>query len=135
MATDEDRKRYRGNTPDAILWLEILKPLARQMRHAPTPAEKLLWQHVRNRRCGGAKFRRQHGIERFIVDFACVEHRVVIEVDGPIHDYTPEHDALRQAYIESEGWRVLRFANQDVLSNLSPVLTQITRAIEDTGQQ
>jgi very-short-patch-repair endonuclease len=129
MAAGEDRKHFRGNTPDATFWLEILKPLARQMRHAPTYAEKILWAQVRNRRCGGAKFRRQHGIERFIVDFACVEHDLVIEVDGPIHDYTPEHDALRQAYIESEGWHVLRFANDDVLSNRSMVMSRITQAL------
>ena len=75
-----------------------LKPLAREMRHAPTPAEQGLWQALRNRRLG-VRFRRQHTIGRFIVDFYAHEARLVVEVDGPIHAYTPEEDALQQAFL------------------------------------
>ncbi len=106
------------------LW-EKLKPLARQMRHAPTPAEEMLWACVRNRQVRGLKFRRQHAIERFVVDFYCAEAELVIEVDGPIHDYTPDEDAIRQQYLESLGLRVVRFTNDGVLTNLGTVLREL----------
>jgi very-short-patch-repair endonuclease len=83
-------------TPE--LW-EKLKPLARQKRKEPTHAEKLLWQHLRNRQLRGFKFRRQHSIERFIVDFYCAEGGLVLEVDGPFHDYQPEEDKIRETFL------------------------------------
>ncbi len=73
------------------LW-EKLKPLARQMRTQPTPAEDILWQHLRNRQLLGYKFRRQHSIERFIVDFFCNQAGLVIEVDGPIQQYQKQEE-------------------------------------------
>jgi very-short-patch-repair endonuclease len=79
------------------LW-DKLKPLARQMRHEPTSAEAFLWQHLRRKQLG-VKFRRQHLIDRFIVDFYSHEAALVVEVDGPIHEYTSEEDALRQQFI------------------------------------
>ncbi|MBP8972952.1 MAG: endonuclease domain-containing protein [Anaerolineae bacterium] len=106
------------------LW-EKLKPLARQKRHIPTPAEEMLWKRVRSRQVKGLKFRRQHAIERFIVDFYCAEARLVIEVDGPIHDYTPDEDAVRQQYLESLELRVIRFTNDDVLNNTETVLREL----------
>src|SRR5687768_11406422 len=90
------------------LW-EKLKPLARQMRREPTFAENALWQHLRGRKTAGAKFRRQHAIDRFIVDFFCHEARLIIEVDGQIHDYTPEEDSIRQAFLEACDYIVIRF--------------------------
>jgi very-short-patch-repair endonuclease len=75
------------------LW-EALKPLARQMRHNPTEAENVLWQRLRDKGIG-VKFRRQHAIDRFIVDFYCAKSQLLIEVDGEIHDYTQEEDAIR----------------------------------------
>ena len=112
-----------ANTPPS-LWAK-LKPLARQMRHQPTPAEDRLWQHLRNRRLQGAKFRRQHAINRFIVDFYCPAARLIIEVDGTIHEYTPEEDAVRQAFLEAQGFRVLRFTNGEVIRSLDAVLERI----------
>jgi len=109
-------------TPE--LW-EKLKPLARQMRKEPTEAECILWQRLRNQQLSGFKFRRQHCIERFIVDFYCAEVGLVLEVDGPIHQYQPEEDLVRQTYIESQGLRFLRFSNEDVLNNLDGVLSKI----------
>ncbi|MCB9455881.1 MAG: endonuclease domain-containing protein [Anaerolineaceae bacterium] len=106
------------------LW-KNLKPLARQMRHEPTPAENALWERLRNRRVARAKFRRQYTIERFIVDFVCVELRLIIEVDGDIHDLQTEYDAARQAFLESQGFCVLRFNNGDVLQSLDAVVTVI----------
>jgi len=110
------------------LW-EKLKPLARQMRKEPTEAEELLWQRLRNHQLSGFKFRRQHSIERFIVDFYCSEAGLVIEIDGPIHQYQKEEDFIRQAYIESQGFRLLRFSNDDVLNKLDTVIQQIINAL------
>ncbi|MCZ7541581.1 MAG: DUF559 domain-containing protein [Anaerolineae bacterium] len=111
------------------LW-EELKPLARQKRHIPTPAEEILWAHVRNRQVKGLKFRRQHAIERFVVDFYCAEAGLVIEIDGPIHDYTPEEDAIRQQYLESLGLRVVRFTNDRVHNNIETVLQELLNVLD-----
>jgi very-short-patch-repair endonuclease len=105
------------------LW-EKLRPLARQKRHEPTPAENMLWQRLRRNQMG-AHFRRQQTIERFIVDFYCAAIKLVIEVDGSIHDYTQEEDAIRQEYLESRGLRVLRVSNDDVLRDVEIVIVLI----------
>jgi very-short-patch-repair endonuclease len=109
-------------TPE--LW-EKLKPLAREMRQTPTPAESALWQLLRNRRVTGAKFRRQHAIERFIVDFICLEHKLIIEVDGEIHQHQQDYDTVRQAFLEYQGFCVLRFSNEAVLETPSHVIAAI----------
>ncbi len=108
---------------------EKLKPLARQMRKNPTAAEEALWQSLRKRQLG-VKFRRQHAIERFIVDFYCRDASLVVEVDGPIRQYTVEEDAIRQQFLESQGLRVLRFTNDQVLNDLENVLATIHQALE-----
>src|SRR5258707_7207838 len=77
------------------LW-EKLKPLTREKRSEQTPAEFKLWHCLRGGKLQGAKFRRQHSIERFIVDFYCAEAQIVIEVEGDIHQYTIAEDAIRQ---------------------------------------
>jgi 5-methyltetrahydrofolate--homocysteine methyltransferase len=105
------------------------KPLARQMRHAPTPAEEALWQHLRNRQVSGAKFRRQYAVEIFIVDFVCMERRLIVEVDGSVHDQQQEYDADRQAALEARGFRVLRFSNDDVFHALPATLAAIAGAL------
>jgi primosomal protein N' len=110
------------------LW-QLLKTFARQMRYAATPAENILWQRLRNRRLGGYRFRRQHALERFIVDFLCAEAKLIIEVDGAIHQYTPAEDALRQQFLEALGFRVLRFTNEAVLRQLDQVLYEIEKTI------
>ncbi len=121
-------KNYPWNTSPA-LW-DKLKPLARQMRHKPTPAEDHLWQHLRNRQICDAKFRRQHGIDRFIVDFYCAESRLIIEVDGAIHDYTPLEDAIRQEFLEAQSFTILRFSNDEVLLQISGVLERISELLK-----
>jgi very-short-patch-repair endonuclease len=121
---EKDGVKPWGQDTTRILW-EKLKPLAREMRQEPTPAEDYLWQHIRNREIGGAKFRRQHAIDRFVVDFYCAEAQLVIEVDGEIHQYTLEEDTIRQEYLESLGLRVLRFTNDLVLNQIDMVLDQI----------
>lgn len=120
LMIDDSQKRR----PSPKLW-EKLRPLARQMRCEPTVAENVLWQKLRNRNLNGVKFRRQHAIDRFIVDFYCDEFKLIIEVDGEVHQYTLEEDMLRQEYLESLGLRVLRFTNEQVLENILAVLDQI----------
>lgn len=92
-----------------------------------TSAEKQLWSHLRNRQIEGLKFRRQHGIGPYIVDFFCPERRIVIEVDGDVHAFPQQtrKDAARQTYLESLGLLVVRYANTDVLGNLEGVLEDL----------
>ncbi|MCC5652134.1 endonuclease domain-containing protein [Nostoc sp. XA013] len=114
---------YPWQTPHE-LWKK-LKPLARQMRCEPTPTEKLLWQKLRDKQLLGFKFRRQQTIDRFIVDFYCNEARLVVEVDGEIHNYTQQEDAIRQEFLESLGLKVVRFRNEDILERMERVLQDI----------
>ena len=107
--------------PPPDLWRK-LRPLARQMRKDPTAAEAKLWQRLRKSQIRGVKFRRQFAIERFIVDFCAPGIRLIIEVDGPTHEYTQAEDAIRQAYLESVGFTVIRFTNLDVLNTLDAVV-------------
>ena len=118
---DEDIHRAKASP---VLWAK-LKPLARQMRHDPTPAEERLWQRLRGRRLNGFKFRRQHAIERFIVDFYCAEARLIVEVAGTIREYTPDEDAVRQEFLEAMGFRVVRFSNGEVIQSLEAVTERI----------
>lgn len=122
---------YKWRTPPH-LW-EKLKPIAREMRKDPTAAEGKLWQHLRRKQVSGYKFRRQHAIERFIVDFYCHEAGLVVEVDGPVHQYTAEEDAIRQEFLESLGLRVLRFTNEQVEKDIDGVLAAIAQALHETA--
>ncbi len=130
MSTNNERTRrmYRHSPP---AWWDKLKPLARQKRREPTAAEDYLWQHLRDRQLNGLKFRRQYPIERFIVDFCCVSRNLIIEVDGPIHEYSTEEDVLREAYLNYAGFRVIRFTNDEVLGKLRDVLNRITVCISE----
>ena len=116
------------------LW-EKVKVMAQDHRASPTAAENVLWQHLRRRQLGGHKFRRQHVIDRFIVDFYCHEIGLVIEVDGPIHEYSAEEDAMRQQIVEDLGFRFLRFSNDDVLQHTTDVLSTIAEALENTNSK
>ena len=84
---------------------------------------------MRNRQVSRAKFRRQHSIDRFIVDFYCHEARLVIEVDGFIHDYTNEEDTIPQEFLESLGFTVIRFTNNDILKLLDKVIDHIAEIL------
>jgi very-short-patch-repair endonuclease len=107
-----------------------LRTLAREKRRDPTSCEGHLWQALRSTRPGRLKFRRQHAIEGFIVDFYCVKASLVIEVDGPIHEQQREEDAERQSVLETLGLTVLRFAKDEVLDDLGYVLSTIEKHIE-----
>jgi very-short-patch-repair endonuclease len=124
-----ERPEHHHTKPE--LW-QHLKPLARQMRHEPTLAENVLWQHIRGRKLKSAKFRRQHAIERFIVDFFCYEAKLIIEVDGEIHQYTHEEDAIRQEFLESQSFIVIRFTNEEILKQLQAVLERIATYLSDS---
>ena len=103
--------------------------LARQLRTSVTAAETLLWQFLRNRQLSGFKFRRQHQFGDYIADFYCREASLVIECDGAVHDGNEQwhHDNQRDAYMISQGIRVLRFSNELVLKNTASVLNEIAK--------
>ena len=98
----------------------------------PLKAEKLLWQKLRARQLGGAKFRRQTPIGPYIVDFVSFEHRLVVEIDGGQHNASErgQHDLKRTAWLEAQGFRVLRFWNNQVLANLEGVLERTLQELE-----
>ncbi len=109
---------------------EKLQPIRRELRLKPTPAEDRLWESIRSRNTLGARFRRQHIIERFVVDFYCRDAQLVIEVDGGIHQYTQEEDALRQEFLENLGLQVIRFTNEQVIEDLPAVLESIESTLK-----
>ncbi len=102
---------------------------ARQLRHSMTDAERRLWSKLRNRSLGGYKFRRQVPIEGYIADFACVEAKLIIELDGGQHTTSGEADQRRTEAIGSAGFLVLRFWNRDVLTRTDFVLDEIAAAL------
>jgi very-short-patch-repair endonuclease len=107
---------------------EKLYPIAVEMRKMPTEAENVLWQALRGKKTG-VKFRRQHIIDHYIVDFYCVEKALVIEVDGDIHLKQQQKDFEREKALISLGCSVLRFSNQEILSDLPRVLQIIQAAL------
>jgi very-short-patch-repair endonuclease len=103
---------------------------ARELRASSTDVERRLWAVLRGRRLRGYKFRRQRPIGRFIVDFACIERRLMIEADGGQHADDPT-DAHRTAWLQRNGWRVIRFWNNDILTNTEGVLEAVLHALKD----
>lgn len=108
-----------------------MKEKARTLRRNQTDAERLLWHHLRGRRLAAYKFRRQHPIGPFIADFICIKHRLVVEIDGGQHSLNVHEDNRRTLYIESKGYKVLRFWNDQVLTNIQVVLEAILKSTED----
>ncbi len=104
---------------------------ARSLRRHMTEAETLLWSKLRNRQVEGRKFRRQVVFGPYIADFACLEHRLVVEVDGGQHAVASERDAARTAAIAEHGFQVIRFWNSDVLANTSGAAEDIAAALRD----
>nr|GFD52405.1 hypothetical protein [Tanacetum cinerariifolium] len=96
----------------------------------PTPAESRLWEELRGEKLG-LQFRRQHAIDNYIVDFVCIRAKLIVEADGGIHD-DPEqadYDAGRTALLQEYGFRVLRFSNEEILTNTPQVVSEIQAAI------
>jgi very-short-patch-repair endonuclease len=106
---------------------------ARRLRKDMTDVECLLWHHLRNRRLLGHKFRRQHEIGSYIVDFVCTEERLVVELDGSQHADQVGYDDRRTCYLQSQGYRVLRFWNNDVLTKIESVLEVMVAAMARPG--
>jgi very-short-patch-repair endonuclease len=103
---------------------------ARQLRRSMTLAERTLWRVIRDKQINDSRFRRQRPIGKYIVDFVCLEVKLILEVDGGQHASQVEYDAVRTAFLESLGYRVLRFWNNDVLQNTDGVATVILGALE-----
>jgi very-short-patch-repair endonuclease len=99
------------------------------MRREPTPGELEMWERLRRRKLRGLRFRRQVVIDRFIVDFFCPQLRLVVEVDGPIHEGRHERDADRTRALEALGLRVLRFSNEEALREGDAVVACILRVV------
>ena len=109
---------------------KFLLDRAKAMRSEQTPLEQKLWSALRAKRFNGAKFRRQVVIGRYIVDFACrIPLMLVVEVDGDTHALQEEYDRARTEFLEGKGYRVLRFTNHDVGTNMEGVLATIATAI------
>ena len=103
---------------------------ARSLRKTQTVSEGLLWSVLRARQLCGLKFRRQHPIEPWIVDFACPEKMLVVEIDGGYHDYMVENDLKRQEHLVSMGWKVIRFTDKDVEEDADAVARAIARDLD-----
>jgi very-short-patch-repair endonuclease len=101
--------------------------LAKGLRQRQTDAEIKLWYRLRDRQLEGEKFRRQHRIGEYIVDFVCLEHKLIIKIDGGQHNDMPvkEEDEQRTRWLETAGYRVLRYWNNDILENTEGVLENI----------
>jgi very-short-patch-repair endonuclease len=118
-----DMENYTPTPPTKLP--EDLRTWAREMRGRMTDAEALLWQLLRNRRIAGAKFRRQHPVGRYILDFYCDEKKLGIELDGGQHTEAVDYDARRDAWLSMQEIRVLRFWNNQVLTETEAVMEAI----------
>jgi len=102
-----------------------MKFLARKLRQQSTDAERMLWKHLRAHRMAGYKFRRQVVIEPYIVDFICLDARLIVEADGGQHLEQAEDDLKRSAFLQSRGYKVIRFWNDEILTDTHVVLERI----------
>ncbi len=105
---------------------------AKELRQQMTPEEKILWQHLRTNRLNGLHFRRQQIIDGFIVDFYCHKAKLVIEVDGEIHQQQTEYDTERDKVLAARGLRVMRLRNEEVRNRLEEVLVRIAKVCDLT---
>ena len=119
----------RGQTNTAIQ----RNKLQRSLRGRMTIAELRLWHYLRGRQMAGFKFRRQHPFNNYILDFACIERMLVIEVDGGQHMKNTAADQIRTKSLENAGFRVLRFWNSDVLKNIDAVAAVIRDSLQGTS--
>jgi very-short-patch-repair endonuclease len=104
------------------------RDFARGLRSSMTDAERKVWYHVRDRRLLEAKFRRQFPIGRYVVDFICLDARLIVEIDGGPHNGSLR-DATRDRFLRDQGFSVLRFWNNDVLTDIGSVLARICHAL------
>ena len=111
--------------------VSTLRDRARRLRRDQTEAERKLWARLRAGQLCGAKFRRQHSISYFIVDFCCLEHRLVVELDGGQHAEQVEMDRRRSVFLAGRGYRVLRFWDNEVMEDTDAVLKRIATVLSD----
>jgi very-short-patch-repair endonuclease len=129
-------KRERGEKQEAMVYKHRIRTTAGVQQHAKelrkkmTPAEKILWERLRDRQLGEFKFRRQHPLGPFIADFYCAEKRLVVEIDGDIHEFQKNQDEQRTHQFEEYGYRVIRFQNVEIETNLFMVLNKILKACQ-----
>ncbi len=116
--------RLKRSTPKTMLQ-------AKELRHEPTPAEAKLWSQLRGNRLNGISFRRQHAIGPYITDFCSPKIKLVIELDGSQHLEQEQYDTERTTFLESQGYKVIRFWNNDVLNNMDSVLTFILNVVQE----
>lgn len=109
----------------------MLRDRAREMRKSPTDAERVLWRLLRAKRLSGWKFRRQQRLDPYIVDFISFEARLIVEADGSQH-LDSQSDARRDTWLASQGFRLLRFWNNEILTNSDGVQTAILAALAAT---
>jgi len=126
-ATRVDRAYVRGVTAPRLL------QYARDMRRTPTQAEHILWQRLRGRRLGGYKFRRQVGLGPYIVDFLCVECSLIVEIDGGQHASSIAYDAERTRWLDSRGYRVVRYWSNEVIAATDAVLESLLVSLTRKG--
>ncbi|WP_019868156.1 endonuclease domain-containing protein [Methylovulum miyakonense] len=112
-----------------------MKELARALRKNQTDAEKLLWYRLRNRQLEDCKFRRQQVIGSNIADFLCLEPKLIIELDGGQHATQQDQDEQRTRFLESLGYRVLRFWNHDVIRDIESVLEAIRLVVNELSEK
>ncbi len=123
--------RFGYQTADPVLYGK-LKDLAKDNREKPTPAESALWKYLGTKKLEGYKFRRQHIIGRYIADFVCLDKKFVIELDGSIHQLpeNQESDEIRTKWLNENGFKVVRFKNEEILNNSEQVLSHILIELE-----
>ncbi|HVG07612.1 MAG TPA: endonuclease domain-containing protein [Thermoanaerobaculia bacterium] len=109
----------------------LVRTRAKELRQTQTPAEKAMWGLLREHRLEGLKFRRQYPIGIFIVDFCCCERRLVVELDGEVHDTSSQQawDENRDIYLQQRGFKVLRFRNEAVFNDPDSILQRIHEAV------
>ena len=101
------------------------------LRQHQTYTERKLWQQLRRKQIGARRFRRQYRLGRYIVDFVCLSTRLIIEIDGPSHDVKVAEDEARTAWLKNQGFRLLRFSNEQVLHEFDNVIETIAAELEN----
>lgn len=129
-------RQAKGTSPQASRWGEIQRQYTRQtlqraqtLRETRTDAEGLFWHYLRDKQLDGYKFRRQQPIGPYIVDFACMPHKLLIELDGGQHAERHTYDQKRDAFLREKGYKILRFWNNEVFENCFGVLENIYDAL------
>ena len=118
----------RGTTPE-------IERRAIEMRRRMTPAELKLWVAIKSQKFSGMRFRAQHPVGVWILDFYCPALKLVIELDGNSHDSKVEYDAIRTANLEAHGYRVIRFKNEEVFNDLSSVLARMRLIVQELSHE